>query len=144
VVARRERDAARPLDFQVLIYPVIDPTLSADSHAELGAYGLGRPTMELYWNAFVPAIADRFSPDASPLAADLAGLPPTLLITAEYDVLRDEGEEYGAALLDAGVPVVAVRYQGVNHGFARKLARYDAARVAADQVAAAVRAALTF
>jgi acetyl esterase len=144
VVARRERDAGRPLDYQVLIYPVIDPTMSADSYAEMDAYGLDRTSMDFFWRAFVPGFADRHSPDASPLAAELAGMPPTLLITAEYDVLRDEGEEYAAALFDAGVPVVTVRYQGMIHGFVRKLALFDAGRAAADQIAAAVRAALLF
>jgi acetyl esterase len=71
-------------------------------------------------------------------------MPPTLVITAEYDVLRDEGEDYAGALIAAGVPVVHVRYLAVNHGFARKLAVFDAARAAADQVAAALRAALLF
>jgi acetyl esterase len=144
VVARRERDAGRPLDYQVLIYPVIDPTASADSYDEMAGYGLDREDMRFYWNAFAPAVGDRFSPDASPMAADLTGMPPTLLITAEYDVLRDEGEEYAAALIEAGVSVVTVRYQGVNHAFARKLALFDAARLAADHVAAALRAALMF
>ncbi len=84
-------------------------------------------------------------PHASPSQAEsLADLPPTLVITAEYDVLRDEGEDYAGALLAAGVPVVLVRYQGVNHGFARKLVQFDAARAACDQVAAALRSALTF
>jgi acetyl esterase len=145
IVARRERDAGRPLDYQALIYPVIDPTLSAESYAEVSGYGLDRADMALYWGAFVPDLADRLSPDAAPMAApSLAGMPPTLIITAEYDVLRDEAEEYGTALLDAGVSVVTVRYQGVNHGFVRKLALFDAGRTAADQVAAALRAALTF
>lgn len=81
----------------------------------------------------------------APLAvADLTGMPPTLLITAEYDVLRDEGADYADALLAAGVPVVHVRYAGVNHGFARKLVLFDAARAAADHIAASLRAALTF
>jgi acetyl esterase len=145
VVARRQRDAATPLDYQVLIYPAIDPMTASESHAELGAYGLDRESMRLAWQTFVPEPAQRFSPDVAPLAvADLAGMPPTLLITAEYDVLRDEGEDYAGALLAAGVPVVLVRYLGVNHGFARKLALFDAARSAADQIAAGLRAALTF
>jgi acetyl esterase/lipase len=143
VVARRERDAGRPLDYQVLVYPVIDPTMSAGSYEEMAAFGLDRADMGFYWNAFAPAAADRLSPDASPLAAPLTGMPPTLLITAEYDVLRDEGEEYAAALVEAGVPVVTVRYQGVNHAFARKLALFDAAGVAADHIAVTLRAALT-
>jgi acetyl esterase len=144
VVARRQRDAATPVDHQVLIYPVIDPMLASESYAELGTYGLDRESMRLAWEAFVPDPALRFSPDVAPLAADLTGMPPTLLITAEYDVLRDEGADYADALIAAGVPVVHTRYQGMNHGFARKLVLFDAARAAADQVASALRAALTF
>jgi acetyl esterase len=145
VTARRQRDAATPLDYQVLIYPVIDPLMASESYAELGAYGLDRPSMKLAWEAFVPDPAQRLTPDAAPLAvADLSGLPPALIVTAEYDVLRDEGADYADALLAAGVPVVHTRYMGVNHGFARKVGTIDDARVAADQVAAALRAALTF
>jgi acetyl esterase len=144
VTARRQRDAATPIDFQVLIYPVIDPLTSAESYAEYGEYGLSRADVRTAWDAYLPDPAARMSPDVAPLAADLAGLPPTLLITAEYDVLRDEGADYADALLAAGVPVVHVRYAGVNHGFVRKLALFDAARAAADQVASALRAALTF
>ncbi|MET0424309.1 MAG: alpha/beta hydrolase [Actinoplanes sp.] len=145
VAARRARDAAVPLDFQVLIYPVIDPLLSAESYDEVGEYGLDRASMKLAWETFVPDRALRLSPDVAPLAvADLAGMPPTLIITGEYDALRDEGADYADALLAAGVPVVHTRYMGMNHGFARKLAVIDAARTAADQVASALRAALTF
>ncbi|GAA0797631.1 alpha/beta hydrolase [Spirilliplanes yamanashiensis] len=144
VTARRQRDQATPLDHQVLIYPTIDPLTSSESHETLGEYGIDRESTSLAWQTFAPHAADRFTPDVAPLAADLAGMPPTLMISAEYDVLRDENEEYADALLAAGVPVVHVRYQGVNHGFARKLALYDAARAAADQVAMTLRAALLF
>jgi acetyl esterase len=144
VAARRQRDAATPLDYQVLVYPVIDPMLASESYDELGAYGLDRASMKLAWEAYVPQPAQRFGPDVAPLAADLAGMPPTLVITAEYDVLRDEGADYADALIAAGVPTVHVRYAGMNHGFARKLAVIDAARAATDQVAAALRAACTF
>lgn len=145
VAARRQRDAATPLDYQVLIYPAIDPMTASESYDEVGAYGLDRASMKLAWETFVPERGTRFSPDVAPLATpDLAGMPPTLVITAEYDVLRDEGADYADALLSAGVPVVHTRYMGVNHGFARKLATIDAARAAADQVAAALRSALTF
>jgi acetyl esterase len=145
VASRRQRDFGTPLDFQVLIYPVIDPFMASESYALLGSYGLDRDSMELAWEAFVPSAADRMTPDAAPLAAsDLSGLPPALIQTAEYDVLRDEGADYADALLAAGVPVVHTRYMGVNHGFARKIGTIDDARVAADQVAASLRAALTF
>lgn len=145
VTARRQRDAATPLDFQVLIYPAIDPLTSAESYDEVGGYGLDRASMKLAWETFIPDPLQRLTPDAAPLAVDdLSGMPPTLLITAEYDALRDEGADYANALIAAGVPVVHTRYMGVNHGFARKLATIDAARAAADQVASALRSALTF
>ena len=144
IAARRQRDAATPLDHQVLIYPVIDPMMASESYAELGEYGLDRASMKLAWETFVPDPGQRFSPDAAPLAADLAGMPSTLIITAEFDVLRDEGADYADALIAAGVPVVHVRYEGMNHGFARKLVLFAAARAAADQIAGSLRGALTF
>jgi acetyl esterase len=144
VAARRQRDAATPLDHQVLIYPMIDPMMASESYAELGEYGLDRASVQLAWDTFVPDRSLRFTPDAAPLAADLAGMPSTLIITAEYDVLRDEGADYADALIAAGVPAVHVRYAGMNHGFARKLVLFDAARAAADQIASSLRAALTF
>jgi len=145
VAARRQRDAGTPLDLQVLIYPAIDPMTASESYDEVGSYGLDRAAMKLAWETYVPDPMTRFTPDVAPLAAeDLAGLPPTLIITAEYDALRDEGADYADALLSAGVPVVHTRYMGVNHGFARKLAVIDDARVATDQVAAYLRAGLTF
>ncbi|GAA0491960.1 alpha/beta hydrolase [Paractinoplanes deccanensis] len=144
VAARRQRDLGTPLDHQVLIYPAIDPMTASESYDELGSYGLDRASMKLAWETYVPDPAQRFTPDVAPLAADLAGMPPTLIITAEYDALRDEGADYADALMAAGVPVVHTRYMGVNHGFARKLAVIDDARVAADQVAAVLRASLCF
>ncbi|MEV4348389.1 alpha/beta hydrolase [Actinoplanes sp. NPDC049596] len=144
VAARRQRDQATPLDHQVLIYPAIDPMTASESYDEVGSYGLDRASMKLAWETYVPDPRLRFTPDVAPLAADLAGMPPTLIITAEYDALRDEGADYADALMAAGVPVVHTRYMGVNHGFARKLAVIDDARVAADQIAAVLRASLCF
>ncbi|MDQ2728972.1 MAG: alpha/beta hydrolase, partial [Actinomycetota bacterium] len=78
-------------------------------------------------------------PDVSPLRApSLAGLPPTLVVTAEADPLRDEGEAFAARLAEAGVPVVATRYLGMVHGFADP-ATFDAAHAVVDQIAAALR-----
>ncbi len=139
VAARRARDNGTPYAFQVLVYPVIDPAMN---YPDLDEYGLDRHQMRFFWDAFAPPGVDRAHPDLAPLRADLAGLPPALVITAEYDVLREEGEAYAAALAAAGVPTVAVRYLGVNHGFFRKLALFDAAATAVGQVAAALRAAL--
>ncbi|GIF18862.1 acetyl esterase [Actinoplanes tereljensis] len=145
IAARRQRDAAMPLDYQVLIYPALDPMTAAESYEELGEYGLDRASMKLAWETYVPDLMQRLTPDVAIFAtADLAGMPPTLIITAEYDALRDEGADYADALVTAGVSVVHTRYMGVNHGFARKLAVIDAARAATDQVASSLRAALTF
>jgi acetyl esterase len=161
VIARRARDAGTPYRFQALIYPPIRPPLDppAGPDPALGAeYGLSHGEMAFYWSCYRGALgADGVrgpvldpagpggpaDPDLVPsAAASLAGLPPTLLITAEYDVLCAEGEEYGDALAAAGVPMVATRYLGMPHGFFRRLAVFDAARAAVDQVAAAIRDAL--
>jgi acetyl esterase len=118
-VALRARDAGGPrLAGQLLVYPVTDyPSDAMASYAENDAYGLSRASMEHYWNEYLgEAPAD--SPYAAPLrAGDLSGVAPAFVVTAEYDVLRDEGEAYGGALQKAGVPVEVVRYDGVNHGF---------------------------
>jgi acetyl esterase len=142
VLARRARDAGMPFAYQVLIYPATD---AVPEHPEAGAeHGLSTGEMARYWDFYLPDGSDRHDPDISPArAADLAGLPPTLVITAEYDVLREEGEAYAHALAAAGVPVVLTRYQGMIHSFFRLLAVFDAAAVAVDQAAAALRDALT-
>lgn len=124
----------------MLVCPVIDPRMR---YPDLDAYGLTGDEMRFFWDAFAPpGRVDRSSPDLAPLTADLAGLPPALVITAEYDVLRDEGEAYAAALAAAGVPAVAVRYPGLNHNFPRKLALFDAAPLAVAQAGEALRRAL--
>jgi len=142
VAARHARDTGKPVDLQVLVYPVLDPWMSSRSYAELDGLALDRDEMAFFWNAFVPDEACRSHPDVDPFQADLAGLPPTLVLTAEFDVLRDEAENYAAALTAAGVACVHVRYQGMVHGFFRRLAKYDSAGVAVDQVAAMVRSVL--
>ncbi|MFI5891271.1 alpha/beta hydrolase [Actinoplanes sp. NPDC051513] len=145
IAARRQRDAGTPLDHQILIYPALDPMTASASYDEVGEYGLDRAGMKLAWATYIPDPLQRLTPDAAIFATpDLAGMPSTLIITAEYDALRDEGADYAEALVSAGVQVVHTRYMGVNHGFARKLAVIDAARAATDQVASSLRAALTF
>jgi acetyl esterase len=110
---------AREARFQLLIYPVTDAGLNTPSYAEFGeGNGLRAEDMRRFWNLYLDG-ADGFAPDASPLRGDLAGLPPAYVLTAEHDVLRDDGEQYAQALRDAGVPVTLDRRAGALHGFWR-------------------------
>jgi acetyl esterase len=105
---------------QLLIYPVTDfPEPKTASYIENGSgYGLSAEAMETYWRHYTGDSAQACDPYASPQrAGDLTGLPPALVITAEYDVLRDEAEAYGERLLAAGVPTTVSRYDGMIHGF---------------------------
>jgi acetyl esterase len=136
VTARRQRDAGRPVTGLVLICPALDPEMA---YPDLDGYGLHRDEMRFFWDAYAPPPVNRNDPDVNPFAGSAAGMPPAVVITAELDVLCDEGERYAAALLAAGVPVIATRYLGVNHNFPRKLAIFDAAHAAVAQIAAALR-----
>ena len=110
-----------PLAGQVLFYPVTDASFDTGSYQQFAeGYFLRRDAMQWFWDQYTVDPAQRAEITASPLRAgaeDLAGLPPALVITAEADVLRDEGEAYANKLRVAGVPVTAVRYQGVIHDF---------------------------
>lgn len=106
---------------QVLFYPVTDANLGTTSYEQFATgYFLRREAMEWFWNQYTTDESERAQITASPLRAtpdQLADLPPALVITAEADVLRDEGEAYAAKLRAAGVPVTALRVQGVIHDF---------------------------
>jgi acetyl esterase len=144
VVARRLRDAGGPaLAFQLLVYPVTDYRFDTASYRENGdGYFLTRDGMAWFWGHYLGGEAHADSPDASPLrAADLGGLPPALVITAEFDPLRDEGEAYAERLRQAGVPAVATRYDGMIHTFFGMSAVWDDARRAVEDAAAALRKA---
>ena len=92
--------------------------------------------MQRYWNLYLDG-ADGFQPDASPLRADdLAGLPPTFVLTAEFDVLRDEGEALAGKLREAGVDVTHRRYDGTIHGFWRWMAATEMTRRAIAEIGA--------
>jgi len=114
----KERGGPRFI-FQVLFYPVTDANFDTPSYEQF-AQGpwLTKPAMEWFWDNYVPNKADRTQPLASPLRASLEqlkNLPPALIITNESDVLRDEGEAYAHKLMQAGVPVIAVRTLGMIH-----------------------------
>jgi acetyl esterase len=104
---------------QLLIYPATDAHGDYASREENGeGYYLDVPTMTWFIDQYAPSVAARQDPRISPLLApSLAGLPPAVVVTAEFDPLRDEGEAYAAALAAAGVPVTMRRYDGMVHGF---------------------------
>ncbi|MFF4394352.1 alpha/beta hydrolase [Streptomyces sp. NPDC001480] len=110
-----------PLLQQVLFYPVTDASFDTGSYHQFAeGYFLRRDGMQWFWNQYTTDEAQRAEITASPLRAtteQLTGLPPALVITAEADVLRDEGEAYANKLREAGVPVTAVRVQGIIHDF---------------------------
>jgi acetyl esterase len=144
VVALMARDRGGPaLVRQVLIYPVTNQDFDTPSyHENATGYVLTREAMRWFWRHYLEREAQGKEPHASPLLApSLAGLPPALVITAECDPLRDEGEAYAARLRDAGVPVTVTRYAGVFHGFFRMTRLHDKARAALDEVAGSLRKA---
>jgi acetyl esterase/lipase len=110
-----------PLRQQVLFYPVTDAAFDTGSYHQFATgYFLRRDGMQWFWDQYTTDESERAQITASPLRAtteQLTGLPPALVITAEADVLRDEGEAYANKLRAAGVPVTAVRYQGIIHDF---------------------------
>ncbi|MEU9336043.1 alpha/beta hydrolase [Streptomyces sp. NPDC048290] len=110
-----------PLVRQVLFYPVTDAAFDTGSYHQFATgYFLRRDGMRWFWDQYTTDPAERAQITASPLRAtteQLTGLPPALVLTAEADVLRDEGEHYADKLREAGVAVTAVRFQGIIHDF---------------------------
>jgi acetyl esterase len=144
VVTLLARDAGGPaLTAQLLVYPNTDHLADTESRRENTDPRLfNAKSVQWYWDNYLADPADGADPRASPLrAADHSGLPPALIITAEYDPLRDEGEAYAHRLRDSGVEVELTRYHGVPHGFFAMSGSLDAGRDAMAQAAAYLRAA---
>ena len=143
VTALRIRDEGGPdLVGQLLIYPVTDyHAPGTPSYAENATgTGLMRDTMVWFWDNYLNDPAEADDPRVSPLRArDLGNLPPAFVITAEYDVLRDEGERYAERLRKAGVPTRLIRYDGMNHGFFFWVGVVDKAGAAMDESCAWLR-----
>jgi acetyl esterase len=133
-----------PLRLQALVYPVTDAGLDTPSYRDYAeGHGLTAAGMRRFWSLYLDG-AEGGDPDASPLrATDLAGVAPAFVLTAEADVLRDDGEAYAAALREAGVATELVRWPGVVHGFIRWVAATPASREAIEAVGAALRRALS-
>lgn len=133
---------------QVLFYPVTDANFDTGSYHQFATgYFLRRDAMQWFWDQYTTDPAQRAEITASPLRAtveQLKGLPQALVITGEADVLRDEGEAYANKLREAGVPVTAVRYQGIIHDFVmlNALRSTHAAQAAIAQATAFLRDAL--
>jgi acetyl esterase len=120
IMSRRARDNGGPaIAMQVLVYPVTDADLDNASYVDpANQLMLSRDSMIWFWDHYAPEASSREHPDASPLrTADLSGLPPAVVLTAEHDVLRDEGEAYARRLREAGVTVWHQRFDGQMHGF---------------------------
>jgi acetyl esterase len=145
VVSMRCRDENGPaLALQVLVYPVTNmASFDTPSYREFAeGYNLTRAEMEYFRAHYLGQEEDSRHPHVSPLLApDLHGLPRALVITAECDVLRDEGEAYASRLKQAGVPVTCTRYAGMIHPFFSMPGLLRQARDAIGEVAAAVRSA---
>jgi acetyl esterase len=135
---------APALAYQLLVYPVVDHSFSQPSYVENAeGYFLSADAMRWFSGHYLPDRSHATDPLAAPLhAPDLSGLPPALVITAEYDPLRDEGEAYAARLAMAGVETEMVRYDGMVHGFVSMSAMLDQGATALDRLAAALRRAV--
>jgi acetyl esterase len=139
------RDRGGPaLAFQLLLYPVTDHSFGQPSYTDnADGYLLTADTMRWFSACYLPDRSLATDPRAAPLhAPDLSGLPPALIVTAEYDPLRDEGEAYGARLADAGVAVDVRRYDGMIHGFVSMPELLDQGAEALDHCARTLREAL--
>ena len=145
VVTQLSRDQQRPtLRFQLLVYPPLDYRSGTPSMREMvDPVFFDRNDAARCWGHYLADDDDGASPLASPLrAADLSGLPPALVITAEFDPLRDEGGQYAARLAAEGVPTEFCRFAGMVHGFYSMNGVLGAAEQAQALTAAALRRAL--
>jgi acetyl esterase len=142
VCAMIARDRGEPkIALQILMYPVCDCDMETESYRENGrGYVLTAADMGWFYDHYLQNDRNkRADPLISPLRArELKGLPPALIMSAEYDVLRDEAEIYGKRLAGAGVKVRIKRYRGMTHGFVRLQNFVDVARTGMDDIAKAM------
>jgi acetyl esterase len=131
--------------YQVLLVPATDASVDTESYKKFAdGYFLSRAFMKYGWDLYAPDAKTRDNPYVSPIRAskvELTGLPPALVITAENDPLRDEGEAYARKLTDAGVPVAVVQYNGTIHDFValNALRKVPTTEAALDQIADGIR-----
>jgi acetyl esterase len=143
-ISLRDRKGPR-LRCQVLVYPPTDYDFDKPSyHDNADGYGLGRRDMHWFYDQYVAAESDAADPRVSPLRAkDLSNLPPALVITTEYDPLRDDGRLYAAKLSAHGTPVNHIDYAGLIHGALNMRGVVDASTTMHDDIGTWVRAILS-
>jgi acetyl esterase len=145
VTALRIRDEGGPrLLGQLLIYPLADLKLPETPSLAECAEGFGLAAADLPWflDRYLNDPSEARHPHASPIhAPNLGGLPPALVVTAEYDPLRDDGEHYAARLREAGVPTVVHRFDGMIHAFLLFSGLVDKADEASDEACTWLRRA---
>ena len=143
VVAQTFRDEGLPLVGQLLIYPATDMGGSYPSHTENAeGYFLDAATMAWFLEQYAGPTADLSDPRLSPLRGKLAGVAPAVVVTAEFDPLRDDGLAYAAALSEAGVPVEVRTFPGMIHGFVDMGRHSTGAQAALDDTYALFRTVL--
>nr|MDQ2997495.1 alpha/beta hydrolase [Chloroflexota bacterium] len=137
----RDRGVAMPVH-QLLVYPITNYAFNTPSYqAFVDAAPLNTPLMRWFFGHYLRSAADGTSPYVSPLRANLRGLPPATVITAEVDPLRDEGEAYAERLKAAGIPATLTRYMGVTHEFFSMAGVIDKAKQAVMEAAGGLRSA---
>jgi acetyl esterase len=142
VVSLMARDRGTPaIAWQLLVYPVTDSSTDTRSYREnADGYLLTKDAMVWFWDHYLREPGEGADPYAAPLrASSLAHLPPAMVITAEYDPLRDEGEAYARRLREAGVAVKLKRYDGIIHGFFILTGVFDEAHQAIAEAAEEIR-----
>lgn len=143
-LALRARDGGVPLAGQLLFYPATDPTASQPSITQNGTgYFLTAADLTFFWEQYLPGGAGADDPQIALLGADVRGVAPAVVATAEFDPLRDEGHAYAAHLERAGVPVRRIEGPGLIHGYAAFLGVVDSADNAASTALAEFRRLLT-
>ena len=146
VCALRARDRGGPaLALQVLVYPITDHDMTTASYIEHGGDDtlVGKQEMAWFFDHYVPDAADRDNAEVSPLrATDLSGVASAVVVTDEYDPLRDEGVAYAARLREAGVPVTPHHYEDMPHAFFSLVNIFERGNEAVEQVAGDIRASL--
>ena len=140
-VALKARDNNLPITFQLLIYPCNGYDFDTKSYLENGeGYGLTRKAMQWFWDQYLQSPDDARNPYAVPSAANsFAGLAPAIVITAQYDPLLSDGENYAQLLRGAGVEVTYRQFDGMIHGFFTNMAVTPTSQIAIDYAAAEIK-----